>query len=359
MKIKILLIFMLFCCPVQAQKVKYYKHANTINIKDFSLRYPIDENLAKSANCYRIQFDLKNRVIDFRYFEDGKPALKKALNSGDSFARLTIEYSDSGEIWRYLDPNGRHDFPDSNISYISYLYNSKGYPVEKINYGLKGNIIEDTAGVAKYLYTNDENGRIVKVLRTNIQGDTIIDNNGEYERRLYYGDKGYIIEDANYSAKNELLDNNKGVAITKYQYDEFCNISQISFLNSKRRPVLDGNLNAAIVKTEYDNSGNIINMACYGLDNSQATEDSNLISRITASYDEKGNRLSLTANNYDSTSTVGNLRMWFDEAGNKIKTVTIFNAKAKSGLAKLEVLYDTAGNAIAKTYYDKEGNIIK
>jgi len=349
-----LLISVTFFCCSYADSSQFYRQVGTTGIRHFVLQYPVATDLAQSVNCYRVERDTNGRIIEVVYIKDGKPAFNPVFH----YSKLLIVYTDSSEIWRLLDLEGKPSIRQPDMAYYAYYYDSDGLPKEKINYDINGNMIEDSAGISKYLITSQVNERVTRVLRTNIAGDTIIDNDGVYEDRLTYDENGNIIEWAFYSLKGDLSRNKEGFAMSKFEYDKNRNNTQMTFLDENLHLCLNEALECARMRLSYDENGNISSMTSFRPDSSISADSGSLSLTSEALYDEKGNKIKMIVRCFDKGSRLNKVETEYDKNGEILTEIYFFHENEESPLAKAEVRYKD-GKEIDTTYFDKDGNIIK
>jgi hypothetical protein len=348
----ILTLLMMTYTYSHADSAKYYRSVSTKGIKEFVLQGPVSPYMADRVNCFRITSDTLGRIVEVVYLKDGKPAIHPTFHYG----RLTIKCSDTSEVWQMLDLNDKPSFPRPEMASLVYYFSQEGVPREKINYGAADNVIEDSAGVARYLFIPDASLRIARMLRTNIKGDTIVDFNGVYEDRFTYDEEGNIAKWAYYSQDGRLTKSNQGVAFTRFEYDHVGNVSQIGFYDEDSRLVLNNEFDWARSRMKYTEYGQISSLANFRPDVSISGDTGAISMYTTMSYDDSGNRILTCVRQFIGGVAQNEVETHYDENGVVTKAVYNFFVNEKSDLAKAVVEYKN-GAEVKRTYIDKYGNI--
>jgi YD repeat-containing protein len=347
-------ISMTFCHCSNAENVQYYREINTRGFRDFIMQCRIESNLALTVNCFRVRSDTLGRVVEVVYFKDGKPAFNPVYN----YNKLTIEYTDSSDVWRLMDLDSKPSFTQANLACIVYQLDSNGVPREKRFYDPNGKITEDSFGVAVYLLSHDTTNRVISMLSTSSNGDTIIDNNGVYEERLSYDTDGNTIEIGYYSPQGRLSNSNQGVAVTKFEYDEIGNVTQIVFLDENSQLCVNNELDFARSEIEYLDCGYVSTIREFRPDDVANEDSGSLCQSTTLTYDDKGNRTKMVVQTYEGGIVQNQVEYEYSGDGDVTRKTYYLYVNKKSDLFKAEILYRN-GKIPDTTFIDKFGNKIK
>jgi hypothetical protein len=247
----------------------YFRHIEINDTRYIKASYQIDSTEANSINCYKMTFDDSGRLSEIAFQKRGMVA----PCPDKPYSRLFIAYGGDLEIWHYTNSDNAPSFADTNIFAQIYEMDNNGNPKTLTNLGDSGEAVEDSAGRAKYILTCDLNGRVVKSLRQNGSGDTIVDGDGLYEVRYAYDSMGELIEIANFGRDGKLKNSAVGEALTKIGYDSLGNEFQRSYFDEHSRLVISNYSKAAVIKKEFDRDGNIVSVSHFGPDGKYARQD--------------------------------------------------------------------------------------
>lgn len=177
-------------------------------------------------------------------------------------------------------------------------------------------------------YEYDESGNMIK--------DFFADDDSSCKSEYEYDESGNLIKRIRY-----YFDDDNLREWSVYEYDEFGNEIKIEFYD------MDGSLKrASEYEYQYDESGSLIKRISYKADGSVG-------GRTEYEYDGFGNEIKETV--YSSDGSVFYVTWWvleYDESGNKIK-------EQENSLSDLCMVreYDTYGNEVNFTAYNKDGSI--
>jgi hypothetical protein len=344
----------LLACQEQGN-VKYFRHLRMYKIHDLTFTYPVDPEDYKKINCYAVKYDENERVEGAVFLKDGEPA----LDVYNELSSIEIQYSENNEKWFYRDLAGKSVI--YNAEYESYDYDSSGKLLSCTNYSEDNKIVEDTAGVATYLYKTDSLNNVLESLRLNIDGDTITDNIGYCKAVYKYDESNNRIEVANYDKDGRLLLNKNGIAIIRVNYDNNNNRTEFIFYDDHNNKTYHKKLKISKVRHKYDLNGNLIQVESLDKNDDLAFDDSLGFAYYRIKYNDKGDKIEQT--NYDSQNAPLLIRK-FNESGTTKEEIVYANYRRFKGFEDEKYYYcltkfDDKGNGIEFKFYNFDGTLFE
>ncbi len=218
-----------------------------------SLRYRLGEKGEKTAV--------------FLYNKDNE-----LFNCQLGFSQMTFAYDDSKRVAKYwfYGVSGERVATTSGYYEFRLKYKEKNNrPVEVANYGKDGEIKPANNGIAKTVYTYDENGRLIET--------------------RFYGSDDNLREIGEDFVSLEL---GLGGAIRKVKRDANGYVTEVRFFGKDEQPIgLKKYNGVATVKNKYDDNGYLLETMNYGLDDQPRARYSYMKNFVGHKwkYDEYGN----------------------------------------------------------------------
>ena len=289
----------------------------------------VPDSIAAFTNCYQISYDEQNRIKRVCFMNRGRI---QQMSTG-VFITL-INYTDSTEIRNYTDVTGSLMKNKLGAHKEILKYGANGVPVERQNYDEQNVLINDSIGVARYVYTVDERGWIINEIYFDKDGCRVAATNNIYEHRMHWG-------------------------TYKFGYQP-----ESSFFDINGNPVEHKENKWAKSVARYDFQGNPVEFRYYGTDGKLTKRDRGYaVLRIKQnkyglpdeiSYYDENDQLSERKDN------VAMLRYKYDNRGNAIEIKAFGkNKKLKNGIAIQRYEYDKNGFVVKRTALDKKEKIIK
>jgi uncharacterized protein YuzE len=321
-------------------------------IHDPNFAYPVNPKDYKKINCYRVEYNEEGRIINAVFLKGGKPV----MDVYNELSSIEIQYSDNNEKWFYRDVDGKSTV--YNVEYESYDYDSTGKLLSCTNYSAEGEIVEDSVGIAKYIYDVDSLNNIISNRRVNLYDDTTMNYRRQYKDVYKYDSRGNLIEVANFDENNDLLLDLNCVAITRFDYNENNEIIDVAYFDVFNERTISKDEKASRIILEYDSNGNCIQMECLDENNNLLFNDENGYSYIQFQYYDNGNVFQATGFMSRYVPTVFTKFRENGEMESKIEYTIIGKYK---GFEDEEYdchrfYYDDKGNVIEIGFYDAGGH---
>lgn len=173
---------------------------------------PISIEEAKTINCYYLQFDGNNRLINVKFFFSGKPSNYSNYGAYE----LVREYYNGFFTEKFKNIKGKFVVNSSNIFKKKYYLNSEGYWTKKENYS-NGQLVSE--GKAITLVTRNKRNEIASEIQLSAKGDTIPDGNGFKIVHFSYNKDGLTTLRQNKNSKGTIVNGNQGYATVIFQFD--------------------------------------------------------------------------------------------------------------------------------------------
>jgi hypothetical protein len=355
LSIPIIALIMVLAASVNAQS-SYYRHFYIDGNNSIVGKYPVPDTLAKKINCYHFVNDTAGRLIKVEYLACGR----YCLNWEYRFAEIVIKYRNNLEKWMIIGKFGQ-DKIINGYDFVIYRLNENNHRISSINYETEGSSCNynwgegkgrDYRQMDKEIYTIDNNGLIINILKRNKNGIFISKIKNKYdgqgnkiEEKFFGWDRGtqYVDDD--------------NISIKRYKYDDKGNIIEKSYFNKLNKLKEDANC-IAIERFEYDDMGNIIEEKYFGKDEKlKANYWGIAIKRYK--YDKRGSNIEET--HYDAEDKLVKngtaiTRFKYNDNGYLIeKSYFDCNEKLKigwPGLAIERFKLDNNGNILEESFFD-------
>lgn len=243
---------------------EYYKQISLDGDFSFVGKYPVEESNAKTGRAYKFSYNKNGRLEKIEHLTNG------VIKENDLYfgvATIVITYEEDLEKREYFNYRGK---PEQDV--VSGVYgvkirrNMDQNTVSLFNYNKGGQLVQDRYDVAHYLcYLNDE-GRRVRSIRFDEQGERIIDTEGYCDLRTVYDENGNVKEQVNYNISGDEMDSEIYITSVKRQYNDNGDVIVESYYGIDDALKLHSRLGVAMVKRAYDDNGNIVEESYYGID---------------------------------------------------------------------------------------------
>jgi hypothetical protein len=322
-------------------------------IHDLDFTYPVDPQDFKKINCYRVEYDENGLIIKAVFLKDGKPA----MDIYNELSGIEIRYSENNEKWYYRDLEGKSTV--YNVEYESYNFDSTGTLLSCTNCSKDGRIVEDTSGVATYLYSTDSLNNVLTEVFLNIAGDTILTTRGYYKAVFKYDNSNNVIEMANYDKNERLLSDVAGIAMVRYKYDEKNNRLEFIFYDDRNNITYHKDLKISKVKHIFDLNGNIIQVEDLDENGNLVFNDSLGFAYYEMKYNNGGDKIEQT--NYNSQD-LPLLNRKFNELGIVTEEIVYADYRRFRGLENEDydyclTKYDDKGKSIEYRFFNSDNTL--
>ncbi len=231
------------------------------------------------------------------------------VSTADGIAETRYYYDSAGNLssTRLFDINGNlmpdsyeiavtgnYEFDSNGVvvnevrfAFTERLYDENSLYIVERHYGIDGNAIENSSGVASTIYKRDVFGGISESVWLDIFGNRKEVEGISVTRRLF-NEQGRVIESSTYNADLKIADFSGGFAYTRFTYASDGQPELISYYDSDGLPVVNTSLGCHARSFVYDSSGACVEL-CY-LDT--AYDLINLATgyaRVVSVFDQDGN----------------------------------------------------------------------
>ncbi len=353
----------------------------------------LDENGQPHASRYgvageRYTYDEQGRVVlNVGFGQDGDP-----VRSKEGYAQMALEYDAIGNLVNatLLDENGALCFGVDRYAGEQIAYDERGMRVGDRYFGADGQPAYDAEwGGHEYRYGYDGQGRVISIDAFDADGEPMYDLSGAAGTRFSYDEQGRIKEIRYVDTQGELCPVFNGIAGVNMAYDGngylqsytaigadggpyMTDSGRLTFYqtcdeqgNRLREETLDENgglmedvYGVAVTTYEYDSVGNMVSESYFDSQERPCLRKG--CSTIRYSYKD-GNCVSERYFGLDDepVSPQGwhEKRMEYDGWGN-VRCITYFDeqsALVTQGPARLELVSDSYGNELERSYYDADG----
>ena len=228
-------------------------------------------------------------------------------------------------------------------------------------------LFEEKSHISRYLLTYDDKGLLTRLLYVGLQNVPAGDAENIYGISYIYDKRGHKTEEQFLGADGQPTSNGLGLSIKQYEFDADDNWCTARYLNIDRGPSHDGN-NCALVKIESDEWGNRISEKYYTIDGEHSIRTDMGVSGFIYEYDENGHCVAQTCIGLENEPMIcryGYTKECFkyDENG-YVSQISFLDADKNpismlqegNSWSRIEIINNTQGLQLERTYYDEEGN---
>lgn len=388
------------------KRVEYVNSAGQvidINDSEYRDRTPAQEFVYADGYLSEIIYEDRfgKRLMRIRVTDDAEQNRacifdfeKKEQRQGNAYLGSSVSMS-TGNIFSTSDGN------KSRIKRYAHVRNDEGYIVKTTFHAHDGDNLDESAicdadGIFGMEFELDSLGRRVKVTYIDRNGKPLANKFGVVQKTYVRGSQGGIVEECNFDIGGNLVNNDRGYAMCKQDFDSYGNCVRMAYYSPERKPAYDTFFGVGKVEADYgergfvgeyrmfapdgkpcngkelwhkkilsyDSRGNIVEESYFGIDGKPCfTSDG--YSMASGKYDSK-NRL-VESKVYDaagkpclSLSGINSFTIDYDSNG-EIKREEAFGIDGKPiyspqlGFASYKNEYDDYGNLIAVDYKGVDG----
>lgn len=342
----------------------------------------------------------------------------KAINHSDTeymnsrYSDVEYFYTDNGNIdyKKVYNPYGKLLFKldyDENLKTATFKYDDEYGTAMRLQSNTTELYVDRSDGsiersrISRYLlHFNEETGVLEQLLYAGGENnDRVGDKDNIYGQAYEYDDEGRIITVKFLGQDGKVRGNKIGLGIKKYTYDDDDNWATVAYYSPDGKPSHDGN-NCALVTLSYDKWGNRISEVYTSMDGKPSLRTDNAVFGFKYEYDDDGNRIKQTcingkgepmtnkfgwvteaikydengfctelrfldlnnepANNSQDGEAVSIIKSKPNDVGLDLET-SYYNTAGElmeqtTGVARVVWEYDSVGNIIRVSDYDKKGN---
>ena len=200
------------------------------------------------SHAYEYVYNEDSVIIACRYFDTD---LNLAVNS-QGYASWELDVDDSGNMNRITFKDAQGNLSDCSVADCAvgeFEYDAFGNPKIQRFYDANNQLTE----IWEVRY---ENGRLVQMKFYDGNYAPSLYELGCFEGRRGYDEKGNLIWQAYYDVDGNLMDGVDGIAMFRYEYDEYGNEVLLEIFDKDMKPAyLDG---FCKIKYTYDNRNNVV-----------------------------------------------------------------------------------------------------
>lgn len=256
--------------------------------------HPISQAEASSVAHYKFSYNNDGKVISIAH-QIGDEIINNNGN-WDTFVwfspKVTIEYSDDGEIHRYFNADNEQVQTHGKVYTAKYKHNNQGMRTSLKFFDKQNAPSENAWNANRYEWSVDEESRIVeKRFSLNNELVSIRPEFKFYETRLDYDENGVLQFVYNYGKEGKPANNDSGAGIDRIYYDLAGNFQRWQVFSKDGKPVAGNRPMVHVGEHLYDQYGNKIGLRGFDIDGTQMTFSWGDYSTKTT-YDRFGNNTS-------------------------------------------------------------------
>ena len=330
------------------------------------------------------------KAVDFLQSDDSSQAMTLASNQTD----LDGVYYGAG-MMRYLDST------KSQITRHLNTYDENGYLIQELY--MRDNLntpARDVNGIYGKRYERDSEGKIVKIVYLDENGQPKSSRHGVSGVKYTYDDVGHQVTASYFDVEEKPIPGENGYVTTRLVYDAIGNAVEWDYLDEKG--VLFNSKNGwAFSKTTYDADGFAVSQRYFDKNGEPVFEKSTGTHGTDVLYDENGNQIEICyydaemqpmsniwgyakirykydskdrivefyafdqdgAPAYENSSGASGARYEYDEDGNLYSVIYLDEngqpIMTKFGYTIERTKRDTAGNIMEQAYFDERGEPVR
>ena len=214
----------------------------------------IADSISGQTTCYKVIFDSNGQVKSYSFERSGEPV--KPEDETDLYFH-TFDYTDSTEIREYKNYYFRPTCNNLGVYKTALNYNQNGIPVSKENFDQNGQLMADSAGVARYIWELNEENLIVSEKYQNLDGNFITNRWGIFEmKNRWNDDDDFCFFESRYYDKNgkNVISEKDRFAGWDGQFDKSDNLVCATYYDNEGKPAETGSVSGR-VRYKYDDNG--------------------------------------------------------------------------------------------------------
>lgn len=338
-------------------KLAYDEYGNRISEMYYTLdgqpSIRTDENVAGFR--YEID-DQGNRVSQICIGLDGNPA----YSNGGIVKSRDVCNEDGFIIERsFLDENDKPTTYSKNgeaYSKLKIKQSPTGQPLEITYYDENGTPVEQANGVARYVYTYDDQGNVISVKFFDKDNEPTLSDGFFHEKKSEYDQFNNLVKETYFDVSGNPTTCDGIVSVLLVEYNRQGALTKMSFFDAANKPVLNSNLYAGY-SVEYDELGNQKCLQYFDREGKPVMSDFGY-SKVEYFYDSKTNFLIEIKDYNTSGKLVFDINYRYDARGNIIRKFTLVDGKLQSGTAVEHSEYDVNNRLVSQWTTDLSGKKI-
>lgn len=203
---------------------------------DIRCAQELDPAVVGDQRYFHFRYDEIGRLIEVSYVQSG--ALREHSDRFLRASRTVITYEQDEEIRRYFGAFGHRILVSGDVYESRFTLNADGSRRSLRFIGLDGEMVENDFGIARYQWTNDQQGNLIE-WRYDLDGNIVRNRPGfgYLVTRFVYDDLGLLVEMTNLGVDGagEMPDE-AGIVSTRISYDEHGRFVQWLNLNADGEP---------------------------------------------------------------------------------------------------------------------------
>lgn len=321
----------------------------------------INPNMVKEINCYRLIYK-KRKLAEIETIKAGR--LHNSLPISPA-AKTVIEDIPGGKKFINKDVYNKPVADMQGICFYTVKNRDKN-SFTLTRYDRNGKVAGGWGDLSQMISTLDDKGRVTTSRLFNSFLKRIRNKKNEvYEMRNQYDKDDNLIESSFYNQMGELVNDQFGVAIYRYQHDEFGHELQTSCFGTDGELKNNERFGVSITRKKYDQHNNLIEISNYGI-NDQLRKSNDGFAIMRFKYNDLGDWVEVGYYGSDEKPIempdgIARHQHKFDEAGNMIEDACYgADGKAKEdvgGVAIYRRTYDRRGNNVEMRFYGVDGNL--
>jgi hypothetical protein len=264
-----------------SRHVKYFRYIRHSADHRIEGRYPMTGSLAKKTYSYRFSYGFDGKLKKVERLWRGSLTTNSDRNLGA--AQVLFIYDQDGETRIFRNAPGQPPINQNGVSSERLQFDQDGRPVSVSYLDQDGRPLEDNRGVAKVIWTPDQNGWPARSIRLDLSGRRICDKEGYCAIHNDFDPRGRILAYSNRNEEKKLVADLQGIAREEYFYDGQDNRTQARLYGA------DGRL-SALVLWAYDQNGNLVKKSFWD-SKGRLREDNGACAIERMQYDDNGNRV--------------------------------------------------------------------
>jgi len=323
---------------------------------------PVPAESAAFGKCYRLSY-FGWRLTRVEHLDDGKPS--DGSRFGDSVAIVDVDDGNHFAGWEYLGTDLSPVSSDRGVGSIDLGYSDDGRRLSVCNYR-DGRVVEDSNGVAVYLWRLDSSGNRMSCMFVDDAGWRIADADSVWALKHQYDTAGKLREERCLGRDGALCARNRsGVSILAYEHDGAGRGIEQRCYDVEGHLTPDKRSGVAVTRYLYDDRGLMVGWRYYDAGLKPVRNLASGVAAVERTYDTRCRPIQTVLLDADGTlcedtsgvaiwrnvfSLSGDLleRSFYDQDGSPAEA-------GESRVATIKYRYDSRGNVIEERYFGRDG----
>lgn len=217
------------------QQIQYITHDDRGNEKEIYFCNIHGNKIQQNGGIIisRCEWDQFNNQIKALFYDSNN----KPMAHADGYAGWIAEYNNMKKRTKltYLDVNGNKCENRYGIASIRAVFDKRGNLISESYYNKLDSLTYSSENYATIEFKYDKKDRAIEVYTYDKHHNLIVSSSGYAKLEKVYNAKNQCIEERYYNSSNQIFDTKENLSIASLAFDDYNNISEITYLDKDRK----------------------------------------------------------------------------------------------------------------------------